>query len=654
MIQANIRVQSRTLANSLRAILVMTMVAVITAVSNADSSPQRGKCFTITVVDDQTNRGVPLVELQTVNNIRFYTDSNGIAAFDEPGLMNQTVFFHVKSHGYEFAKDGFGYRGKAIAIKEGGSIRLLIKRVNIAERLYRITGEGIYRDSILVGQPVPTRQPLLNGQVFGSDSVENTLYRGKIYWFWGDTNRPGYPLGNFDVPGATSALPADGGLNPSLGVDLTYFVDAKGFAKPMAKMPGSGPTWIGGLITLREPAGRERMFASYVKVKGLLEIYERGLAEYNDDKQQFDKVVTFEEKAPIYPGGHPFLRSVDGVEYIYFANSYPHTRVRATAEHLRNLKEYEAFTCLRPGSRLDQLQVDRDSTGKILYAWKKNTPPLDYQHQAKMVRAGQMQADESLIHLQDVNTGKTVVAHGGSVYWNDYRKRWVMITVESAGTSFLGEVWYAEADTPLGPWMYARKVVTHEKYSFYNPKQHPFFDQDGGRQIFFEGTYTHTFSGNNEQTPRYDYNQIMHKLDLADPRLFLPVPIYAWDSDNSLPQYVTARGVKSKSQARVAFFAPDRAAAGTIPVYISNHDTQSLTLDRASSKTNSEPMFYVLPADAKEKPASAVPLYEFIHKVGKHRAYSPDRDWSRVGFERVDQPVCFVWRNPMRIELPLE
>ena len=65
------------------------------------------KPFRIQVVDDETGRGVPLVELTTVNNIRYFTDSNGIVAFDEPGLMNQSVFFHVQSHGYEFPKDGF-------------------------------------------------------------------------------------------------------------------------------------------------------------------------------------------------------------------------------------------------------------------------------------------------------------------------------------------------------------------------------------------------------------------------------------------------------------------------------------------------------------------------------------------------------------------
>nr|WP_161501127.1 hypothetical protein [Rhodopirellula sp. SM50] len=42
------------------------------------------------------------------------------------------------------------------------------------------------------------------------------------------------------------------------------------------------------------------------------------------------------------------------------------------------------------------------------------------------------------------------------------------------------------------------------------------FAKDDGRVIFFEGTYTTTFSGNDVPTPRYDYNQMMYKLDLAD------------------------------------------------------------------------------------------------------------------------------------------
>src|SRR5690349_13935620 len=83
--------------------------------------------FVITVVDDQTGRGVPLVELRTVNGIRLYTDSAGVAAFREPGLMDRDVFFAVRSHGYEFPKDGFGNRGKTLHTTPGTTARLTIQ-----------------------------------------------------------------------------------------------------------------------------------------------------------------------------------------------------------------------------------------------------------------------------------------------------------------------------------------------------------------------------------------------------------------------------------------------------------------------------------------------------------------------------------------------
>jgi hypothetical protein len=95
-----------------------------------------------------------------------------------------------------------------------------------------------------------------------------------------------------------------------------------------------------------------------------------------------------------------------------------------------------------------------------------------------------------------------------------------MIAVQKDGKeSHLGEVWYLEAKRIEGPWRKAVKVASHPKYSFYNPSHHAFFDQQGGRYIYFEGTYTETFSGNPVATPRYDYNQLMCRLDLDDPQL---------------------------------------------------------------------------------------------------------------------------------------
>lgn len=475
--------------------------------------------FGIRVVDEETGRGVPLVELKTVHDLRYVTDSAGYAAIRDPELFGQLVHFAVRSHGYEFAKDGFGIRGRALKVIPGGEETLKIKRVNIAERLYRVTGGGIYADSILLGHPSPIKQPLLNAQVIGSDSVVMAVYRGKIHWFWGDTNRPRYPLGNFNVTGATSRLPAEGGLDPAIGVDLDYFAGDDGFARPMAPMPGEGPTWIFGAVVLKDAGGRERLFTGYEKVKPPLEIYEKGICEFDDQKQQFVKVKSYAKDVPLHLHGHPFRHRAGDVEYVYFGDPYPVMRVPATVEALLDLTQYEAFTCLVPGGRDKSAQVERDGGGNVIWGWKRNTAAISWELQQSLQRQQKLKPDEGWLKLVDIESGKSIEAHRGSVTWNSYRKRWVLITTQIRGSSNLGEVWYVEADQLEGPWVKARKIVTHDKYSFYNPKQHPQFTADDGRYVFFEGTYTNSFSGNTDATPRYEYNQMMYRLDLADPRL---------------------------------------------------------------------------------------------------------------------------------------
>src|SRR5437016_3926732 len=76
--------------------------------------------FEIQVLDEATSRGVPLVELETVNHAQWWTDSNGIIAFDEPGLMDREVYFHLRSPGYEVPKDFFGNRGVKLKPTRGG------------------------------------------------------------------------------------------------------------------------------------------------------------------------------------------------------------------------------------------------------------------------------------------------------------------------------------------------------------------------------------------------------------------------------------------------------------------------------------------------------------------------------------------------------
>jgi hypothetical protein len=268
-------------------------------------------------------------------------------------------------------------------------------------------------------------------------------------------------------------------------------------------------------------------------VQSLEKVLEKYFVLYDDKTDTFQKTRTIELDAPLSPGGHPFRVNKQGKEYFYFPTPYPAVRVPATWGAVQDLSQYEGFTCLKPGTRYDKQSppIERDANGRLVWAWKRNTPPLDSKQLKELVDGAHAQREEVPFRLQDADTGKPILLHGGSVAWNDFRKKWVMIALQGMGDSLVGEIWYAEADQPEGPWENARKVVTHVmetgatlgtvavKMDFYNPKHHPFFDQQGGRIVYFEGTYTHSFSGFPVATPRYEYNQVMYRLDLADPRL---------------------------------------------------------------------------------------------------------------------------------------
>jgi hypothetical protein len=626
----------------------------LVAAAADEPTPASTPYFEIQVVDEATGRGVPLVELRTVNRIRLVTDSQGYAAFLEPGLMDQKVFFTVEADGYEHAADGFGYRGRALLVSPSGTGQLTVRRTNIAERLYRVTGGGIYRDSLLLGKPVPAPHPAINARVLGQDSVLNAVYHGRVYWFWGDTSRPAYPLGNFHVPGATSPLPANG-LDPDAGIPLDYFVDDEtGFARETCNMPGQGPTWAGGLVVLNERGQGERMYAGYAKIKiGSLDAWQRGLVVFDDKQKRFEKVCEIPLDHPLYPQGHTLLHKTGDTEYVHFTTPYPYVRVPARAEAYRDVRQYEAFTYLVEGCPAKELRLDRDANGVLRLGWKRNTRPVTPAEEAKLLTEGRLTAGEAVLPLRDRDTGKPVRAHSGTVYWNAYRRRWILIAQEVGGRSLLGEIWYAEADTPLGPWVYAVNVVSHAKYSFYNPKQHPMFDRDNGRVIYFEGTYSTLFSGVEVPTPRYDYNQILYKLSLDDPRLILPVPVYATGGAGDPPGptdrlsqgLATGAAALEASGGKIAFWAFDRPAPGSVPVVQVTEARHRIAL-RAGPGGDDAAAFHALPADAVDPPAPTTPLYEFRAADGR-RLYSTDREWSIEGFERSKTPVCRVWVHPI-------
>ena len=619
--------------------------------------------FLIQVVDAATGRGVPLVELRTVNKAVWWTDSNGIVAFDEPGLMDGEVFFNVESPGYEYPKDAFGYRGLRLRPRHGGSTTIKLQRLNIAERLYRITGAGIYRDSVLVGRAVPLKKPVLNGQVMGQDTVIGTPYRGKIYWFWGDTDRASYPLGNFGASGATSQLPGHGELDPSVGVDLTYFVDDAGFSKPMCPLPKGGLHWIESLFTVPDEQGRERLLARMANVPGLAPATEWYLEAFNDDKEVFEPIQRWDVQTG-HESAHPFRARVDGTNYFYI---FSDLRVRADLGSLSDIKQYEAFTFVAGDGRWRGTgsDVDRDSFGRVRLSWKAGADRPRREFIGALVKADRLKPEEADSHVVDFETGATLGHLPDTVAWNEFRQRWIAFYADRAGG-----VCFAEADTPTGPWGYGRRIATHGEYNFYNIAHHVFFDQAGGRLAYFEGTYTSSFSDAREITPRYDYNQLMYRVALDDARLSLPVAVYRVRETNGVAHLMLRDRIRAARAweriEEVACFAlpPTYAGKDCVPVYAAEAGGTALSLTPIA--TGARLLFVGLPLagggdGGTDKGAEAAAPKDTSHPERRSPALVILREFRRTsnsGSEYSTQPqppagcvpdgrpICRVWRVP--------
>jgi hypothetical protein len=451
--------------------LLVRCVLFCNVISCAAASTNRSWCR-IEIVEAESGWPVPLVELRTTHQMQFFSDNAGVIAFDASELMGRETWFEVRGNGYEVPKDGFGYRGVRLKPEPGKTLRVEVKRTIIAKRLGRITGAGLFAESQKLGRELDWRE----SGVLGSDSVQNAGHRGKMFWLWGDTTLAHYPLGIFDSTSATSAIQPLEQLHPPLRLKLDYFTDDKGAPRAVAKMPGEGPTWITAYVSLPDKSGTPHLVASYVKIKPPLEAYEWGLCVWNEVTANFDQLRVLWKKSkktperPPLPDGHPaFWKDANGREWVLFGNPFPVLRCPATFEAWRDSKTWEV---LKP--------------------------------QAKLVSPG----------------GQTVKPHSGHIAWNSFRQRWVTVFMENFGKpSAFGELWYAEAPAPTGPWGKAVKILTHDNYTFYNPRLHPEFTPTNSPVLIFEGTYTQTFADQPHPTPRYDYNQILYRLDLDDPAL---------------------------------------------------------------------------------------------------------------------------------------
>jgi hypothetical protein len=605
--------------------------------------PGASQCMALRAVDSATMRGVPLVSFATSTGDTYWSDSQGMVAYCDPDEIGKTVVFTVTSDGYTLASGST----VTVQVAAGGTRNVPLVRQLPAQRLYRVTGQGIYRDSALLGLTMPTAHPNINGLVMGQDTPSTFVYGGQIYWIWQDTSRAAYPLGNFASSGAVSAPPSSGGLSADLGVDTSYFVGADGFSRGMVNSAGDpdksassgGPIWLGQIVDVVDAQLQPHTFGRYYVAASSNPW--SALAEFDPTSSTFTYVADYPAGTTL-PTGRPMV--VGG--YAYWSDP---VRFPATVEGVENVTGYEVFSAFGANG---STTLNRNADGSLAYAWR---PAAPVSTQAAL-EAAQVPADQDLDgHLTDIIDGGNVQVSNGAanssfastVMWNDYRKRFGGIIEQQYGVTFLGESWYSEADTPLGPWVFARKVVTHATTgnTFYNPDIIPFLGEAGGRIVFFDATYTKTYS-KAQPTPRYDYNEMMYRLDLDDPEMALPVAVY--DRNGEL---TTKAGIRvGDLPIAPAFFAYDRPVRGAFAVAPSGPSCASTSLVLGANPPTPA-RFYALPPDKVDggPGPSTIPLYEYTGAGGGH-TYSVQS--SLAGYQR-GAAIAQVWPTPIQVALPV-
>jgi hypothetical protein len=254
-----------------------------------------------------------------------------------------------------------------------------------------------------------------------------------------------------------------------------YFEGSDRMPKKMLPVTDPGVVWLFGLVEVEDKNRNHRLVAHYSRHLKLGQMVEHGIAIWNEPIQQFEKQVTFElDNKWRFPRGQAVRIKHEDSDYIYFTESFANVRAKASLESLLDPLQYQALTW---------------DTETKNYTWQTELPPTTQKEEAEFIAQGSMRDSQAKLQIRDIQTGKPIQLHRASIDWNTYRQKYVMIACQiddKSNPSYLGEIWYSEARGIEGPWNQAIKVATHPRYSFYN-----------------------------RQTPRYDYNQLMYRLDLS-------------------------------------------------------------------------------------------------------------------------------------------
>lgn len=455
-------------------------------------------------VDTTDGRPIPLVICIATDNSTVVSDNAGYISIPVNVPKGTAFYLQVQSPGYDIQPDGFGYRGIRLVV--GNPIeRIKVRRINIAQRSGRTTGiaKYIHAQALgVIGQVIET--PLT-----GMDSVQTAELHGTRFVYFGDTNWSGYPLGNFKT---TAGVAKTQSKLPNCPYSIDYNTDIKGFPKSsiLENEDEPGVVWVSGVIRVGDE------IVGYAnRRKSLQQQLAHGFVRWNPTKKLFLDFQKLPETSWRHLDGHPILYQDEGVDYVMFGHAIPNFRVKADVRAIRFGLTFETYSCLLPNG-----DVDYDDKRAPIWRWRSDASPIDSEREASLIKRGKLAREQCKFLLTEHATKRMVIPHRGSVRWNAFVQRWVLVfTAINEPDSMLGELYIAAATMPSGPWTPCIRIATHPRYSFYNPVHHSWLDKQRGKVMTIEGTYTMSFSGNSVPTPHYEYNQLTYEIDLSDKRL---------------------------------------------------------------------------------------------------------------------------------------
>ena len=550
----------------------MILSATVVAISLAPAA--RGTPFRIDIVDQATGRGVPMVRLSAAGTWA-YSDSNGVVAWTDL-LDKGRLTFTPLTDGYELAHSSsqgiVGNAGVELNPTSGGRAVIKLNRTQVAERLYRLTGQGIYSDSVMVNASSPIADPILApAGITGQDGGTPAVYKGLAYWFWGDTNCARYDSNcgsqrdNWNdtaaifTTGATSVITQ----NPP---SLKYFTRVSGGFENPAQMAPVQPmeykgkscrTWIGSVCSFTdEDTHEEVLMAIYMKPDlnkpGPMLNQARGLLQWSDTLSRFRTLTAYHDPSTpcTLPQGctqtdvfgmytvHRLGPDADP-NYVYFGKPFTHYRVRRSVKAMANQSAWESFSPLKPGT---------DEVDPAGYGWKTNLSWFGQAAELRLIQQGKLSRSAARMQVKDPagNIGRcdwnsTPIMGNGDVQYNNYLKQYVLIAQKAVHPcekeSTYGEIWLSLAPNITGPWNSVHRIATHATTgsSCYNPLQLPFLEEGGGSRIYFACTVTSAFSysvkhhgtpkgfacawdgvggrGCSVAIPKYEYNNMVFAVD---------------------------------------------------------------------------------------------------------------------------------------------